>query len=118
MADFALFVAAHELFHTLGATDKYDASGAALVPSGLAEPDLNPLVPAAVRRNHGPKPARGARSRRPPREPRRARGRADDGPRNWLEPLASHCATQMSQRAGHGRRERAERLLPRQAVDE
>ncbi len=45
MADFALFVAAHELFHTLGATDKYDASGVALNPSGLAEPDLNPTFP-------------------------------------------------------------------------
>ncbi len=45
MADFALFVAAHELFHTLGASDKYDAAGATLVPSGLAEPDLNPLYP-------------------------------------------------------------------------
>jgi hypothetical protein len=45
MADFALFVAAHELFHTLGASDKYDSSGRTLVPTGLAEPDLNPLFP-------------------------------------------------------------------------
>jgi hypothetical protein len=43
--DFALFVAAHELFHTLGATDKYDALGRARVPDGLAEPDLVPLYP-------------------------------------------------------------------------
>jgi hypothetical protein len=45
MADFALFVAAHELLHTLGATDKYDAHGRAAVPTGLAEPERVPLYP-------------------------------------------------------------------------
>ena len=45
MADFALFVAAHELFHTLSATDKYDASGHTLVPEGLAEPECAPRFP-------------------------------------------------------------------------
>jgi hypothetical protein len=45
MADFALFVATHELFHTLGATDKYDADGHTALPSGLAEPDLRPTFP-------------------------------------------------------------------------
>lgn len=45
MVDFALFVAAHELFHTLGASDKYDASGNVLVPDGLPEPDLAPVFP-------------------------------------------------------------------------
>ena len=45
MIDFALFVAAHELLHTLGATDKYDAAGHTLVPSGLAEPDKWPPYP-------------------------------------------------------------------------
>lgn len=45
MVDLALFVTAHELFHTLGATDKYDASGQVLVPSGLAEPQLSPALP-------------------------------------------------------------------------
>jgi len=45
MVDFALFVATHELFHTLGATDKYDAAGYALLPDGLAEPDKQPLFP-------------------------------------------------------------------------
>jgi hypothetical protein len=45
MADFALFVATHELFHTLGASDKYDSAGRALVPAGLAEPDRTPLYP-------------------------------------------------------------------------
>ncbi|MCC6897900.1 MAG: hypothetical protein IT377_02935 [Polyangiaceae bacterium] len=48
MVDFALFVAAHELFHTLGATDKYDALGRARVPDGLPEPDRAPLYPQAA----------------------------------------------------------------------
>jgi hypothetical protein len=47
MADFALFVATHELFHTLGATDKYDDAGRTLVPSGLAEPNREPRFPQA-----------------------------------------------------------------------
>lgn len=45
MADLALFVGVHELMHTLGATDKYDAWGQPLVPQGLAEPDLVPRYP-------------------------------------------------------------------------
>jgi hypothetical protein len=45
MPGFVLFVAAHELFHTLGATDKYDERGLASVPAGLAEPELTPLYP-------------------------------------------------------------------------
>jgi hypothetical protein len=43
--DFALFVAAHELFHTLGASDKYDATGHARYPGGFAEPERTPLYP-------------------------------------------------------------------------
>jgi len=39
-------VIAHELLHTLGATDKYDrASGAPLFPSGFGDPDQQPLYP-------------------------------------------------------------------------
>jgi hypothetical protein len=45
MVDFALFVFAHELGHTLGATDKYDESGATMIPDGLAEPDAVPRFP-------------------------------------------------------------------------
>ncbi len=45
MADLALIVVAHELFHTLGATDKYDEHGHARVPEGLAEPGRVPLYP-------------------------------------------------------------------------
>lgn len=45
--DLALFVTAHELFHTLGATDKYDDVGRTLVPAGLAEPRRVPALPQA-----------------------------------------------------------------------
>ncbi len=45
MADLALVVVAHELFHTLGATDKYDSAGKIKVPEGLAEPQLRPILP-------------------------------------------------------------------------
>jgi hypothetical protein len=43
--DLALFVVTHEFFHTLGASDKYDATGRALLPGGLVEPDRVPLYP-------------------------------------------------------------------------
>jgi hypothetical protein len=43
--DTALLVAAHELFHTLGASDRYGPDGRALVPDGLVEPDRTPLYP-------------------------------------------------------------------------
>jgi len=46
MAGSNSIVIAHELLHTLGATDKYDpASGAPLFPIGFAEPDRNPRYP-------------------------------------------------------------------------
>ena len=45
MIDFALFVAVHELFHTLGATDKYDDSGRTMLPFGLADPTQQPQFP-------------------------------------------------------------------------
>ncbi len=45
MVDVALFVAAHELFHVLGATDKYDAAGRVSLPAGLADPEQIPLYP-------------------------------------------------------------------------
>jgi hypothetical protein len=39
-------VVAHEVLHTLGATDKYDLStGQPLAPDGLGEPDLDPTYP-------------------------------------------------------------------------
>jgi hypothetical protein len=43
--DFTLFVATHELFHTLGATDKYGADRTPLVPDGLADPEKTPAFP-------------------------------------------------------------------------
>lgn len=38
-------VIAHELLHTVGATDKYDASGNPIAPDGLGEPNRKPLYP-------------------------------------------------------------------------
>ncbi len=38
-------VIAHELLHTLGATDKYDADGRPLYPQGYAEPELPQGMP-------------------------------------------------------------------------
>jgi hypothetical protein len=43
--DLALCVAAHELFHLLGATDKYDATGRTRIPEGLPAPDQTPRFP-------------------------------------------------------------------------
>jgi hypothetical protein len=39
------FVIVHELLHTLGATDKYDANGQPLYPIGLADPNSEPPYP-------------------------------------------------------------------------
>lgn len=41
----ALTAVGHELLHCLGATDKYDAAGHAVLPGGLAEPALSPSYP-------------------------------------------------------------------------
>jgi hypothetical protein len=43
--DFGLFVISHELFHLLGASDRYAADGMAVVPDGLGEPEREPLYP-------------------------------------------------------------------------
>jgi len=45
MVDYALFVVAHELMHTLGATDKYDDAGHTRIPDGLVDPDQVPRLP-------------------------------------------------------------------------
>jgi hypothetical protein len=39
------FVIAHELLHTLGATDKYDANGQPRFPTGFADPNSEPPYP-------------------------------------------------------------------------
>ena len=44
-ADFGLFVVAHELFHLLGATDRYGQDGTARLPEGLGDPGLTPRFP-------------------------------------------------------------------------
>lgn len=38
-------VLAHELLHTVGATDKYDVKNNAIFPIGYADPDQSPLYP-------------------------------------------------------------------------
>ena len=38
-------VIAHELLHTLGATDKYDETGQPIYPVGYADPHAEPLLP-------------------------------------------------------------------------
>ena len=38
-------VIAHELLHTLGATDKYEPNGSPRFPDGYAEPDASPRTP-------------------------------------------------------------------------
>ena len=38
-------VIAHELLHTLGATDKYDAGGRPIYPQGFSEPELPQSMP-------------------------------------------------------------------------
>lgn len=38
-------IIAHEVLHTVGATDKYDAHGEPVFPSGYAQPDKSPLYP-------------------------------------------------------------------------
>jgi hypothetical protein len=43
--DFGLFVVAHELFHLLGADDRYGPDGNAILPDGLGDPDREPLYP-------------------------------------------------------------------------
>ena len=44
-----LVVTAHELLHTLGATDKYDpATNQPSLPAGFAEPDRRPLYPQSL----------------------------------------------------------------------
>jgi hypothetical protein len=43
--DFGLFVVAHELFHLLGAEDRYGPDGLTLLPEGLGAPEQEPLFP-------------------------------------------------------------------------
>ncbi|MFO0660182.1 MAG: hypothetical protein U0165_10170 [Polyangiaceae bacterium] len=44
MIDFALFVTAHEMLHTVGATERYLPNGAIMIPEGLGDPSAN-LMP-------------------------------------------------------------------------
>lgn len=56
-------VVAHELLHTLGATDKYDLrNGLPLVPQGLGDPGQTPLYPQAIGEIMAGRIATGART--------------------------------------------------------
>lgn len=66
MVDLALFVATHELLHTLGASDKYDERGLVLVPDGLADPDRRPLYPQVAAEVMSRNVALGPNQERPP----------------------------------------------------
>ena len=97
--DLALIVSAHELFHTLGASDKYDATGRTVIPDGLADPTARPLYPQKraeimARQSHG-----GRRQRENPRVARRARRGSDDSPGNLLD---SGIALVAQRRAARG----------------
>jgi hypothetical protein len=61
MIDYSLFVIVHELFHTLGATDKYGVSGDTMYPDGFVAPNRVPVYPqpAADVMAHGRPIARG-----------------------------------------------------------
>lgn len=49
MSDENLVVMAHEILHTIGATDKYDlVSGQPIFPEGFAQPELQPLYPQRI----------------------------------------------------------------------
>jgi hypothetical protein len=66
IVDLSLSVGAHELMHTLGASDQYDAEGRRVYPGGFAEPTRFPLYPqpgAEVMARNVPL---AARSERPP----------------------------------------------------
>src|SRR5256714_4752192 len=64
-------VIAHELMHTLGASDKYDlGSGAPLYPNGFAEPDREPLYPQGRAEVIAGRPALSARDLQKPPGPR------------------------------------------------
>ncbi|MFW5876569.1 MAG: hypothetical protein ACOCXM_07520 [Myxococcota bacterium] len=47
MVDQAAVAVAHEVFHCLGATDKYDAAGHSIDPGGLVAPHQTPRYPQA-----------------------------------------------------------------------
>lgn len=60
-------VITHEILHTLGASDKYDANGRVVYPQGYAEPERRPLHPQRLAEiMAGRIPVSLARSRIPP----------------------------------------------------
>jgi hypothetical protein len=80
-------VIAHELLHTLGATDKYDqASGQPLFPEGYAQPERKPLYPQYKAEVMGGRiPLSSTRSDIPGSLKRTLIGRTTAREINWLE---------------------------------
>lgn len=80
-------VIAHELLHTLGATDKYDpASGQPVYPEGYAQPRRDPLYPQPMAELMGGRiPLSGTRSDIPGSLRRTVIGRTTAREINWLE---------------------------------
>ena len=80
-------VIAHELLHTLGATDKYDmASGQPLFPEGYAQPERKPLYPQHKAEVMGGRiPLSSTRSDIPGSLKRTLIGRTTAREINWLE---------------------------------
>jgi hypothetical protein len=87
MADLALFVATHELFHTLGATERYAPDGSVLIPDGLGDPTPRASLPTAPSRGHGEAPRALTDAIQASHAPRRARCGRRDGARNRLVAL-------------------------------
>ena len=81
-------VIAHELLHTLGASDKYEAlSHQPLYPHGYAQPGLDPLYPQSMAEVMGGRiPLSHTRSEIPQSLQRTVIGRVTAEEINWLEP--------------------------------
>ena len=81
------FVIAHELLHTLGATDKYDqASSQPLYPEGYAQPERKPLYPQHMAEVMGGRiPSSSTHSDTPGSLKRVVIGHTTASEINWLE---------------------------------
>jgi hypothetical protein len=76
-------IVAHELCHTLGASDKYDGDRS-LYPDGFADPDRSPPLSPEARGNHGPRGPDIAHERETCQRALRVCGRKEDRSRDGL----------------------------------
>ena len=85
-------VIAHELMHTLGATDKYDpANNLPIFPQGFAEPDREPLYPQRFAEIMGGRIPISAATRRDSAGSAIDPGGTADGRRNRLGQVGLRC---------------------------